>query len=206
MTRYTFIKKQFSSGYFIENAATGANTICEYDLSDTIAANDPVLNWDGPKYSIESTIVAVPPKFELYVDAYMNSLAMVNVAEAAKRIHCVLTATIVEYYKHGDKHGIDLYKYLLSEFVFDSIYNMPNRFPKTRSFVDTLCYWHGEIEYFEKDRALPFRDLLFDECISSWRKPSASIFCEDFLSICQVLYRRKRLEPFLSKLETLENK
>ena len=135
------------------------------------------------------------------MDAYINEIAWINVDEAAKRMQCVLSATLVEYYMHNDKNGIELYKYLLSEFVFDSIYNMPNRFPKTRAFVDKLCYWHGEIEYFEKDRAVPFRDLLFDECIPSWRIPSASNFLEDFLSICQVLYIRKKLEPFLSKLE-----
>ena len=75
---------------------------------------------------------------------YINDLARLNVDEAAKRMHCILTATLVEYmyYMHNNKHGIELYKYLLSEFVFDSIYNMPNRFPKTRAFVNKLCYWH----------------------------------------------------------------
>ena len=65
MTRYTFIKQQFLSSYFIRNTIAGTNTICEYDLSDAISANDPDLKWDGPKFSADSTIIAVPSKFDL---------------------------------------------------------------------------------------------------------------------------------------------
>ena len=202
MTRYTFIKQKFSSGYFVQNTIAGTNTICEYDLSDAISVNDPDLKWDGAKYSIDSTIVAVPPKFDLYVQAYLDHIVFVNDKDIVKRMHNVLTCTIVEYYEHNDKHGIELNTFILSEFIFESIYNIPNRYPETRSFVDTICVWEGEIEYFDQDAALPFRDLLFKDCISSWRQPSAASFFEDLLSICQVLYDRDKLVRLLSKLES----
>lgn len=102
---------------------------------------------------------------------------------------------------HNYKHDIELNKCILSEFIFESIYNMPNRYPETQSFVDTLCFWEGEIEIFDKDLALPFRDLLLKDCISSWRQPSAATFVEDLLSICRVLYVRGKLNRLLSKLE-----
>jgi hypothetical protein len=202
MTRYTFIKQKFSSGYFVPNTIAGTNTICEYDLSDAISVNDPDLKWDGPKYSIQSTIVAVPPKFDLYVQAYLEHISFVDDKDIVKRMHNVLTSTIVEYYEHTEKHGIELYKYILSEFILESIYNMPNRYPSTRPFVDTFWHWDREIEIFDSDLARPFRDRIFQECMLSWRQPvTPTLVAEDLSSICQVLYDRSNLHRLIEKIQ-----
>lgn len=202
MTRFSLINTRFSSGYFVRNTNAGANTICEYDLNDAIAENDPDLKWDGPRFSSEPTLIAVPPKFDAYVGAYLSYIVHHDNKEEIKNMRNVLTTTIVEYYLHSNKHGIDLYKYIFSQFVLQALYNLPNHFPHTRSFVDTLCYWHGGIEYLDDDKAIPFLDLLFEECIPSWSNPTSQmIVIDDFMSICRVLYNRSALDRLIRSLD-----